>query len=195
MMFTGIVCAVGRVVEIDRGDGFLRLAIAAPFEDMVVGESVAVDGACLTVVGSNGGEFQVEAVTTTRGRTKFGSYSVGTAVNLERALAVGDRLGGHFVQGHVDGVGTVTGLRDSEDARLLDVELPSEVADLAIPHGSITLDGVSLTVNEILSQTVVQVSLIPFTLDHTTLGDLEPGALVHVEGDVLGKYVKRLVRN
>jgi riboflavin synthase len=118
----------------------------------------------------------------------------GGRVNLERALAVGERLGGHFVQGHVDGVGEVVGVRESEDARLLDVRLPADVAELSVPHGSIAIDGVSLTINAIPAPDVVQVALIPFTMAHTTLGERRPGDRVQVEGDLLGKYTRRLLR-
>jgi riboflavin synthase len=114
-------------------------------------------------------------------------------VNLERALAVGERLGGHFVQGHVDGLGEIVAVRDEQDARLLDVRLPPDVARLSIPHGSIALDGVSLTINAMPAADVIQVALIPFTLEHTTLGARRPGDRVQVEGDMLGKYVRRLL--
>ena len=112
-------------------------------------------------------------------------------MNLERALQLGDRLGGHLVQGHVDGVGTVLRVADRDDARLLDLEVPAEVARVSVPLGSITVDGVSLTVNAIPAPGVIQVSLIPFTLQHTTLGERRPGDRVHLEGDTIGKYVRQ----
>jgi riboflavin synthase len=192
-MFTGIVSAVGEVVRADRDAGRLALTVRAPYGDLAPGESVAVNGACLTVVEAGGGCFRVDVVTTTRGRTALESLRPGARVNLERALAVGERLGGHFVQGHVDGLGDVVAARQEQDARLLDVRLPAGVAELSIPHGAITLDGVSLTINAMPADDVVQVALIPFTLEHTTLGALRPGDRVQVEGDMLGKYVRRLL--
>jgi riboflavin synthase len=185
---------MGEVVRAERGAERLGLAIRSPYDDLVVGDSVAVNGACLTVVDTDGVEFGVDVIVTTRGRTCLEALRPGDRVNLERALAAGDRLGGHFVQGHVDGLGEVVGIRHEEDARLMDVRLPAEVAELSVPHGSIAIDGVSLTINAILSADTVQVGLIPYTLEHTTLGERRPGDRVQVEGDMLGKYVRRLVR-
>jgi riboflavin synthase len=192
-MFTGIVTAVGRVADVRRADDRVTLTIEAPYDDLALGESVAVLGACLTVVGQEPGRFRVEAIVTTRGRTRLGDLAAGDCVNLERALAVGDRLGGHFVQGHVDGLGEVLAVTPREDAVLLDVRVPPEAADLAVPYGSITLDGVSLTINALPAPGTVQVALIPHTRDHTTLGALAAGDRVHVEADLLGKYVRRLL--
>jgi len=193
-MFTGIVTAIGDVVRAERGADRLALTIRSPWDDLGSGDSVAVNGACLTVVEQSGGTFRVDVIVTTRGRTVLESLGPGDRVNLERALAVGDRLGGHFVQGHVDGVGEIVGLRQSEDAWLMDVRLPPEVADLSIPHGSIAIDGVSLTISEMLGPDTVQIGLIPFTMQHTTLGDRKVGDRVQVEADMLGKYVRQLVQ-
>lgn len=192
-MFTGIVSAVGTVRAVRRDGSKLALEITAPFEDLALGESIAVNGACLTVVDRQNGAFVVETVATTRGRTRFGDTHVGECVNLERALAVGDRLGGHFVQGHVDGVGTVEAIIPHDDTVLMNVSVPPDVGDVTTLHGSITLDGVSLTVNALPEPSVVQVALIPYTRAHTTLGKLEPGARVHVEGDMLGKMVRQFL--
>jgi riboflavin synthase len=192
-MFTGIVTAVGEVVRAERGPERLALTVRAPYRDLTAGDSVAVNGACLTVVEARDDWFRVDVIVTTRGRTALESLRAGGRVNLERALAVGDRLGGHFVQGHVDGVGEVVAVRDQQDARLMDVRLPPQVAELSIPHGSIALDGVSLTINARPAPDVVQVALIPFTLEHTTLGERRPGDRVQVEADMLGKYVRRLL--
>lgn len=192
-MFTGIVTAVGTVRAVARDAERLRLTLAATYPDLLPGESVAVDGACLTVVAARNDTFDVEVIGTTRGRTRLGDLQVGDPVNLERALAVGDRFGGHFVQGHVDGVGEVLDVRDEGDTRLVDVRVPDEVAALTVVHGSIALDGVSLTVNALPEPGVVQVALIPFTLEHTALARLTAGARVHVEGDLVGKYVRQLV--
>jgi riboflavin synthase len=192
-MFTGLVDAVGtidRVTDTSAGREFL---IHSRYNDLSDGESVAVNGACLTVRDRGEGRFTVAAVVTTLGRTAMGGWSEGKRVNLERALRASDRLGGHIVQGHVDGVGTVRRVQRFDDAVLVDVTVPSEVAELLVPHGSITVDGVSLTVNAIPDRDVVQLSLIEYTLRHTTLGTLAAGDLVHVEGDVIGKYVRQLM--
>lgn len=193
-MFTGLVDAVGtidRVTDTPAGREFL---IRSRYDDLEDGESVAVNGACLTVYDRTDGRFAVAAVVTTLGRTAMGGWVAGKRVNLERALKASDRLGGHIVQGHVDGVGTVRAVTRSGDAVLVDVAVPSEIAELLVPHGSITVDGVSLTVNAIPEPSVVQLSLIDYTLRHTTLGELRPGDVVHVEGDVIGKYVRQLLR-
>jgi riboflavin synthase len=192
-MFTGIVSAVGTVkgVQIDRSGG-MDLEITAPYRGLVLGESVAVDGACLTVVRKGRGWFGVRVVRTTAERTRLGTLGPGSLVNLERALAIGDRLGGHLVQGHVDGVAQVRSRARKGDAVLVDLSVPASVARVSIPLGSITVNGVSLTVNRIPGPGIIQVSLIPHTLRRTTLGNLAPGDRVHVEGDLIGKYVGRL---
>jgi len=192
-MFTGLVDAVGtidRVTDTSAGREFL---IQSRYDDLADGESVAVNGACLTVRDRADGRFTVAAVVTTLGRTTMGGWAAGKRVNLERALKASDRLGGHIVQGHVDGVGTVRRVRRADDAVLVDVAVGSEIAELLVPHGSITIDGVSLTVNAIPEPSVVQLSLIEYTLRHTTLGSLTVGDTVHVEGDVIGKYVRQFV--
>ena len=168
--------------------------LKARYGDLVDGESVAVNGACLTVRDSIDGRFTVAAVVTTLGRTAIGEWRVGQRVNLERAMRASDRMGGHIVQGHVDGLGTVRRVERFEDAVLVDVTVPPEIAELLVPHGSITVDGVSLTVNAIPESQVVQLSLIEYTLRHTTLGSLAVGDTVHVEADVIGKYVRQLLQ-
>jgi len=192
-MFTGIVTAVGRVRRVRTGPAGLSLEITAPYRGLRKGESIAVDGACLTIERTGAGWFAVHVIQTTLDRTMFGSYEKGRRVNLERALRVGDRLGGHLVQGHVDGIARVQGRGERGDAWLLDLEVPASVARISIPLGSITVGGVSLTVNAIPRHGVIQVSLIPFTFQHTTLGHLQPGDRVHVEGDTIGKYVESLL--
>jgi riboflavin synthase len=192
-MFTGLVDDIGtidRVLETSAGREYV---IRSRYDDLVDGESVAVNGACLTVRDRSDGRFTVAAVVTTLGRTAIGDWKAGKRVNLERALRASDRLGGHIVQGHVDGLGTVRRVERFEDAVLVDVAVPSEIAELLVPHGSITVDGVSLTVNALPAPQVVQLSLIEYTLRHTTLGALAVGDVVHVEGDVIGKYVRQLV--
>ena len=196
-MFTGLVDAVGTVVSVTESSVGRELRIAAPYPDLVLGESVAVNGACLTVreLGgdAHGAWFEVGAVETTLERTTIGRWHQGRQVNLERAVKVGDRFGGHFVLGHVDGVAQVIAVRQQHDARLVDLGLPTGVSALMVPHGSLTVDGVSLTVNALPEPDVVQLSLIDYTLQHTTLGRLAAGDAVHIEADVIGKYVRRLV--
>jgi len=193
-MFTGIVEAVGRLAAVSQNNGAV-LRITAPFRAVKKGESIAVNGACLTVERVLKGGFTVHAVATTIGRTLIGDWRKGQLVNLERALRAGDRLGGHFVQGHVDGVGTVQRVAAADDALLVDIRVPLDVRETAVPHGAVTVDGVSLTVNALPSADVVQVSLVPFTREHTTLGQISRGDRVHVEADVLGKYVRQLCRS
>ena len=188
-MFTGLVTAVGTVRSSRAADGGRAMVIRAPFRGLALGESIAVDGACLTVARRLRGGFEVHVVATSLARTTFGNVRAGRRVNLERALRAGDRLGGHLVQGHVDGVGTVRRIRRQADALLVDIAVPAAVARATVPLGSITVNGVSLTVNALRGRGVVQVSLIPYTLQHTTLGDLQVGDRVHLEGDTIGKHV------
>lgn len=192
-MFTGIVTGIGTVREARPSDGGLELTVECSYPDLTAGESVAVDGACLTIAAVVAQGFTAHVVRTSLDRTRFGELSVGSRVNLERALRVGDRLGGHLVHGHVDGVGTVVRVASREDARLLDLEAPPEVAQVSVPLGSITVDGVSLTVNAVPAPGTIQISLIPFTLEHTTLADRRPGDRVHLEADTIGKYVKAML--
>jgi len=194
-MFTGIVTAIGTVRSVKRTDEGLTLRIGAPYRGVRKGESIAVDGACLTVERSGAGWFEVHVVETTLERTRIAGYGKGHRANLERALKSGDRLGGHLVQGHVDGVGRVERVTRQGDAWLLDIQVPAAVARVSIPLGSLTLDGVSLTIHGMPSPGVVQLSLIPFTFQHTTLGERRPGDPVHLEGDTIGKYVDHLLRS
>ena len=194
-MFTGIVSAVGRVARATRNGVGLVLSIRAPYKGLRRGESIAVNGACLTVERVVRGGFTAHAVETTLGRTLLGEWTAGRPVNLERAVRAIDRLGGHLVQGHVDGVAVVARVAERGGAVLVDLQVPPEVLAVSIQHGSVTVDGVSLTVNALLDDDVVQVALVPFTRAHTTLGTLRPGDRVHVEGDVLGKYVRQLCRS
>ena len=193
-MFTGLIDDVGRIEALSRTPAGLELRISCRYDDLVEGESIAVNGACLTVLSHGNAWFTVGAITTTLGRTTIGSWEVGRRVNLERALRVGDRLGGHFVQGHVDGVARVTAVAVDGDAQLVDLALPAGLAELMVQHGSLTVDGVSLTVNDLSVPGSVQLSLIDYTLRHTTLGTLVPGDQVHVEADMLGKYAHRLLK-
>jgi riboflavin synthase len=192
-MFTGLVDDVGVVERVERTDAGRALRIRSRYEALADGESVAVNGACLTVRESGPGWFGVAAVVTTLDRTTIGEWTAGRRVNLERAMRVGDRLGGHLVQGHVDDVGVVTDVRRREDALLVDVRVPAELEPLLVPHGSVAVDGVSLTVNALPGPGILQLSLIEFTWSHTTLGALRAGDRVHLEGDMVGKYVRQLV--
>src|SRR2546422_6918971 len=192
-MFTGIVTAVGTVAKATRETG-LALTIRARYRGLKRGESICVNGACLTVERVVKGGFRVHVVETTRDRTLFADYARGRRVNLERALRAADRLGGHLVQGHVDGVAEVVRVEGpgGGDALVCDLRVPRGVRAVCIPQGSITVDGVSLTINALPGPDLVQVALIPFTRAHTTLGALRVGERVHVEGDLLGKYVRQL---
>jgi riboflavin synthase len=192
-MFTGLVDDVGTITRTAETDAGREFRVDCRWNDLADGESIACNGACLTVREHGAGWFTVAAVVTTLDRTTIAAWAEGTRLNLERALRVGDRLGGHLVQGHVDGVGTVRHVAQQGDARLVDVAVPAALAELLVPHGSIAVDGVSLTVNAIPAHETVQLSLIEYTLRHTTLGALRAGDRVHVEGDVIGKYVRRLV--
>lgn len=192
-MFTGIVTAVGTVTQARRTPEGLELTIECPYPDLELGESVAVDGACLTAQALTPGGFAAQVIGTSLERTGFARYAKGRRVNLERALRAGDRLGGHLVQGHVDGLGTVEQVTDGSDARLLNLRVPEEVARISMPLGSITVDGVSLTVNAKPAPGVIQISLIPFTLQHTTLSERRVGDRVHLEADTIGKYVAALL--
>jgi riboflavin synthase len=193
-MFTGIVTALGQLLRRSQAAGGLELTIASTYDDLHPGESIAVDGACLTVASTTQKEFTAHIIRTSLDRTSFQSYGIGRRMNLERALRAGDRLGGHLVQGHVDGVGTVERVAQREDARLLDLRVPPDVARVSVPLGSVTVDGVSLTVNAKPAPDIIQVSLIPFTLQHTTLGERRTGDRVHLEADTIGKYVAELLR-
>ncbi len=192
-MFTGLITEIGTLLQGRPSDGGRDLDIACSWTDLAPGESVAVDGACLTVARLGEGTFGVHVVRTSLDRTRFADLRPGDRLNHERALRVGDRLGGHLVQGHVDGVGTVLRVATREDARLLDLRVPAEVARVSVPLGSVTVDGVSLTVNAMPAPDTIQISLIPVTLEHTTLGDRRPGDRVHLEADAVGKYVQALL--
>ena len=192
-MFTGLVDAVGRVASVRDTRAGRALTIEAPYTDIATGESISVNGACLTVREHARGTFTVAAVSSTLPRTTIGAWTAGRRVNLERAMRADGRLGGHIVQGHVDAVGEIASREQSGDALLLDVALPGALLDLVVPLGSITIDGVSLTVNALPGGAIVQVSIVEFTREHTTLGELQRDDRVHVEADVIAKYVQRML--
>ena len=195
-MFTGLVQHVGEVTaREDRAVGTRLVIEATPLADRLVqGASVAIDGVCLTVAELRGdaGAFSVDAVPTTLRRTTLGEIRPGRRVNLEAAVRAGEPLGGHIVQGHVDGVGTVATATRDDDALVLAIRLPDEVAPFTVERGSLTVDGVSLTVAG-LSGRVAKLAIIPYTLGHTTLGRLKGGTSVNLEADVIAKYVARLL--
>src|SRR6476659_2373751 len=188
-MFTGLVDDVGVVERVERTEAGRELRVSSRYTGLTPGESIAVNGACLTVREHGAGWFTAAAVVTTLDRTTIGDWRAGTRVNLERALRAGDRLGGHIVQGHVDCVGEVVALERRDDALLIDVAVPEEVALLMVPHGSVTVDGVSLTVNYLPAAGVFQLSIIEYTERQTTLGALGIGSRVHVEADMIAKHV------
>ena len=190
-MFTGLIQELGRVEAVETSDDGARLRIRAGLvSDLSAGDSVAVNGACLTATTAADGTFTADVMHQSLSLTTLGGLEAGSAVNLELPLRASDRLGGHVVQGHVDGVATVSGLSPDGFAQRLRIELPGELLPYVVEHGSIALEGVSLTV-ALLDDPALEVSLIPETLERTTLGELEPGDRVNVECDVLARYVRR----
>ena len=203
-MFTGIVERIGTVVTVADSSNGRRFTIDAGEDflaDAQTGDSIAVDGVCLTAVALQGGSFDVEAIGTTLGRTTTGNLVRGARVNLERALPLGGRLGGHLVQGHVDGTGRVESITREGEHVLLRIALPAAVADVTVLHGSIAVHGVSLTVNRMFEagerpggEGSAEVALIPHTWENTTLQFLAEGDEVNLEGDMLGRFVVSYLR-
>jgi riboflavin synthase len=192
-MFTGLVDDVGTIDRVTSTDAGRELRVRCRYDDLQEGESIALNGACLTVREHGKGFFTCAAVVTTLAVTTIGDWRVGQRVNLERALRPTDRLGGHFVQGHVDGVARVTQTDVEGDALLIDLALPSGLSDLMVERGSIAIDGVSLTIHALPAPEAVQLSIIDYTRRHTTLGALHAGDSVHVEADIIAKHVRRLL--
>ena len=193
-MLTGIVEELGHVVSLAHGPDSAVVRIRGPLvtADAAPGASIAVNGICLTVVEHDADSFSVDVMAETLRRTCLGELTPGSPVNLERALAVGDRLGGHIVQGHVDGTGTILARQLGDRWEVVTISLPGELARYVVEKGSITVDGVSLTIAG-LDDASFQVSLIPTTLALTTLGTKQVGEPVNLEVDVLAKYVERLL--
>jgi riboflavin synthase len=192
-VFTGLVQDLGSVESVDRSGDGARLRIATRLgAEIALGDSIAVNGICLTATAAGPDGFETEAMNQTLAVTALGDLEPGSRVDLELAMQPSDRLGGHIVQGHVDGVGTVAEVSDDGFARRLRVELPEELMRYVVEKGSITLSGVSLTVAD-LGESWVVVSLIPETLERTILGAAEPGTRLNVECDIVAKYVERLV--
>ncbi len=189
-MFTGIIEELGTVVS--RQGAKLRLGAHTVLGEVQLGASIAVNGCCLTVVAWGDDWWEADVSDESYSRTNLGDLCAGDQVNLERPVRLEDRLGGHLVQGHVDDVGTVEEVRRLDDALLVDVRLPAELEPLMVPHGSVTVDGVSLTVNALPAPGILQLSLIEFTWRHTTLSDLRAGDRVQLEADMVGKYIRQL---
>jgi riboflavin synthase len=198
-MFTGIVEELGEVVSVEHLDGMARITVRGPqiIADARHGDSIAVNGTCLTVTGLSGSDFTADVMAETLHRTGLGDLAPGSPVNLERSLRVGDRLGGHMVQGHVDGVGTVTSRVSGERWDVIRITVPPSLARYLVEKGSVAVDGVSLTVSALgggpAEPPWFEVSLIPATLAATTLGLVQPGSCVNLEADVIGKYVERML--
>jgi len=192
-VFTGLIQDVGTVESVDSTADGARVRIATSLAgEIEPGNSVAVDGACLTATAVDAAGFETEAMNQTLGVTSLGGLAAGDRVNLELAMRASDRLGGHIVQGHVDGVGEVASVEEDGFARRLRIDLPAELLRYAIEKGSIALDGVSLTIAD-LGESWLSVSLIPETLERTNLGEAQPGRKINVECDVIAKHVERLM--
>jgi riboflavin synthase len=193
-VFTGLVQSLGKVIEVERSDQGATVAISTPLAaEIRPGDSVAVNGVCLTANAAADERFSAEAMNETLTRTSLGALAPGTEVNLELPLRATDRLGGHVVQGHVDGLGTIARAEDDGFARLIEIEAPDQLLRYIVEKGSVAVDGVSLTVTELGSQ-AFSVALIPETQERTNLGGAQPGTRVNLEVDVLAKYVERLMR-
>lgn len=194
-MFTGLVEEVGVVEKLEPLDDAVRIAVRAPkvAEDAKPGDSIAVDGVCLTVVNNDGGVFTADVMRETLDRSRLGTYVAGAPVNLERALAAGQRMGGHIVQGHVDGVAEVVSRTPSEHWEVVRFTLPGDVRRYVVEKGSIAVNGTSLTVSAV-NDGYFEVSLIPTTLRETTAGRLAPGDPVNLEVDIVAKYLENMVR-
>ncbi|KAA8744978.1 riboflavin synthase [Corynebacterium tuscaniense] len=193
-MFTGLVEEIGRVDKLEQLTDAVRLTIHGPTvtSDAAPGDSIAVDGVCLTVVDKLTEGFTADVMQETLNRSRLGSYKVGSRVNLERALTAGERLGGHIVQGHVDGVGELISRASSEHWEVLRFSLPADLVRYVVEKGSIAINGTSLTVSAV-GEDFLEVSLIPTTLAETTFGDMVVGEPVNLEVDVVAKYVEKMV--
>jgi riboflavin synthase len=187
-LFSGIVETLGELRA--RGEGRIEIAPNTPFLRLEIGESVAVDGACLTVAAATGDTFTADVMPETLNRTILGALPIGAAVNLERALQMGDRIGGHMVTGHIDATGIATALRDDGNARWVTITAPVDLTDLVAEKGCIAVDGISLTVVDVFDDAFT-VSLIPHTLLHTTAGTWTIGTRVNLEADLIARYVAR----
>jgi riboflavin synthase len=193
-MFTGIVETTGRIVRTEPRGGDVRLVVEVGtlgLDDVAIGDSIAVSGVCLTVIAIEGNAFVVDVSNETLSRTSLGALGNGARVNLEKALRLADRLGGHLMAGHVDGLGRVVAIEPDARSQRWTFELPAELARYAAPKGSIAIDGVSLTINEVDGRRF-GVNLIPHTVEVTTFGDRKVGDAVNIEVDLVARYVERL---
>ena len=198
MMFTGLIAELGRITAVEKGESSAVFTIAAPqlVSQIALGDSVTVNGVCLTATSITGDAFTADVMVQTLAVTSLSQLSVGSPVNLELAALLNARMGGHMVQGHVDGIATVVGLTPGEKWAQFEITVPEKLAKYIVNQGSICLDGVSLTVGEINdSNNVVTVWLIPETLERTNLSTKKSGDLINIEVDVLAKYVERLLAN
>lgn len=195
-MFTGLIQEIGKIVELHKAGGGIRLTTnaAKSTPELSVNDSVAINGCCLTVVSKTEIEFTVEAVEETLQKTSLGELTRGSFVNLELAMHLHDRLGGHLVLGHVDAIGAVVSVKKMDSSWLFGVRIPAEFVHYVIPVGSIAIDGVSLTVARIQNDQIT-VSIIPHTFENTTFQFLKAGSSVNLEFDVIGKYIERLTMN
>jgi riboflavin synthase len=192
-MFTGLIEAVGRIERLEETSTGRRVSVAAPFSaELAAGDSVAVNGVCLTVVSARRDGFEADLSRETLAVTSFGTMEAGRLVNLERPVRADARMGGHFVLGHVDRTSRIHELRTDGDGYWLDVELPADLAPYVVPKGSIAVDGISLTIAS-LSRAEVGIQIVPFTREHTSLRAAAIGDRVNLEADVLGKYVARIL--
>ncbi|MDJ0698341.1 MAG: riboflavin synthase [Woeseiaceae bacterium] len=194
-MFTGIIKAKGTITSMQRRGGDVRMTVSSgdmPWADFEIGESIAVNGVCLTAVALHEDGFDTDVSNETLSVTALASIGEGSSVNLEPAMAVGERLGGHIVSGHVDCVGKVLSVDEDARSMRLKLELPRDYARYVAKKGSVCIDGVSLTINEVSGNTF-EVNIIPHTADVTTIGDYAPGSIVNIEVDLLARYLERLL--
>ncbi|MBP2437186.1 riboflavin synthase [Microbacterium amylolyticum] len=197
-MFTGLIEEIGRISAIEESGDGIRLTISAPAATVGAhhGDSIAISGVCLTVVDQTEGGFTADVMKQTLDMSTLGDLAVGAHVNVERALATGDRLGGHIVQGHIDGTGVIAEVRPGDEWQVVRVSIPAHLAPLVVDKGSVTLDGTSLTISDVsppdAPEQWLEVSLIPETLRATTLGERVPGDRLNIETDILARHVQRL---
>ena len=195
-MFTGIIEEIGKVKSLKRNSKESRLIIGATkiLEDVHIGDSIAVNGVCLTVVSFSSGEFTVDVMNETFMRSSLGNLKIGEEVNLERAMAANGRFGGHIVSGHIDGTGRIKAVFDDGNAKWYEINVGSELLEGIVMKGSVAIDGISLTVAKVTSSSFA-VSIIPHTLDATILRGKRAGDIVNIETDMIGKYIKQFVKD
>jgi riboflavin synthase len=192
-VFTGLVTDVGTIEHVSASEAGRELRLQCSWSDLADGESVALNGVCLTVREHGAGYFTCAAVETTLAVTAIGDWTVGKRVNLERAMRPMDRLGGHFVLGHVDGIARVTAAHLDGDSLIIDLAIPGSLFELMVERGSVAIDGVSLTIVDLPAPDTIRVSIIEYTRRHTTLGALKAGDTVHVEADMIAKHVRAML--